>query len=217
MLAALALDEPPLASSVAVPLESVELAPVELAPVEVEALASLEVAVSLLPDEPTPVDGPAVVAPAEPPSSSPSDAVTKHADSAITRNPRVAGRIRRPRFRHRSDGLTPARRLGSIVDVNERGRNDTVQWRRIRARVVGVVQGVSFRASAQANATSLGLSGFVRNEADGSVTLEIEGDQNKVEAMVEWCRQGPPGARVDDVVVLKLPPTLVRAPFSIST
>lgn len=98
-----------------------------------------------------------------------------------------------------------------------RGRFDTVQWTRVRARVVGLVQGVAFRANAEANATSLGLSGWVRNEADGSVTLEIEGIDTKVDAMLDWCRQGPPSARVDDVVVLKLTPSHVRAPFEIKT
>lgn len=96
-----------------------------------------------------------------------------------------------------------------------KGRNDTVQWQRVRARAVGLVQGVSFRANAQANATSLGLSGWVRNEPDGSVTLEIEGPNTKVEALVDWCRQGPPGARVDNVVILTMTPTYDRSPFAI--
>lgn len=95
------------------------------------------------------------------------------------------------------------------------GRHDTIQWTRVRARVVGQVQGVGYRASAEANATSLGLSGWVRNEADGTVTVEIEGSERKVEAMIEWCRQGPPGARVDDVVVLKITPSYERVPFAI--
>jgi acylphosphatase len=101
------------------------------------------------------------------------------------------------------------------VSIPAKGRNDTVQWTRIRARCVGHVQGVSFRANAQSNATSLGLSGWVRNEPDGTVTLEIEGPKPKVEALVDWCRQGPPGARVDDVVVLTLSPTYDRSPFAI--
>jgi acylphosphatase len=86
----------------------------------------------------------------------------------------------------------------------------------VRARIVGLVQGVSFRANAQANATSLGLTGWVRNEADGSVTLEIEGLETKVETLVDWCRQGPPGARVDDVVVLKLTPSYGKSPFAVT-
>ena len=94
-------------------------------------------------------------------------------------------------------------------------RNDTAQWMRVRARAVGLVQGVAFRANAQSNAISLGLSGWARNEQDGSVTLEIEGPSTKVDALVDWCRQGPPGARVDNVVVLSINPTYDRSPFAI--
>ena len=96
-----------------------------------------------------------------------------------------------------------------------RGRHDTVQWTRVKVRVVGLVQGVSFRASAVANATSLGLSGWVRNMPDGSCSLEIEGIETTVDAMVDWCRQGPPGARVDNVVVLQTTPSYERTPFII--
>jgi acylphosphatase len=60
-----------------------------------------------------------------------------------------------------------------------------------------------------------GLSGWVRNEPDGSVTLEIEGPHTKVDALVDWCRQGPPGARVDNVVILTISPTYDRSPFAI--
>lgn len=101
------------------------------------------------------------------------------------------------------------------MTTTTRERHDTIQWTRVRVRVVGLVQGVSYRASAQVNATSLELSGWVRNEPDGSVTLEIEGTERMVDAMVEWCRQGPPGARVDDVVVLKMTATCQRVPFEI--
>lgn len=87
----------------------------------------------------------------------------------------------------------------------------------MRARVVGLVQGVGFRAAAQANAASLGLYGFVRNESDGTVTLEIEGVQTKVDALLDWCRQGPEGARVDNVVVLTITATHSRLPFEIKT
>jgi acylphosphatase len=86
---------------------------------------------------------------------------------------------------------------------------------RMRVRVVGKVQGVSFRAAALDNATSLGLSGWVRNEPDGSVSAEIEGPGNRVDAFVEWCRTGPPAARVDNVVCLQKTPAYDRSPFKI--
>ena len=45
----------------------------------------------------------------------------------------------------------------------------------------------------------LGLAGIVRNEPDGSVYLEVEGEEKAVDAFVEWCRKGPSRARVDSV------------------
>lgn len=63
-------------------------------------------------------------------------------------------------------------------------------------RVEGQVQGVFFRQSALEMATGLGLCGWVRNLADGSVEALFEGERDRVEAAVAWCRQGPPRASV---------------------
>ena len=71
----------------------------------------------------------------------------------------------------------------------------------IQARVTGRVQGVSFRWYAQERARSLGVSGWVRNEPDGSVLLHAEGDDEAVDSLVEWCRQGPSMAKVGNVAV----------------
>ncbi len=71
----------------------------------------------------------------------------------------------------------------------------------VQARVTGRVQGVSFRWYAQEQARSLGVTGWVRNEPDGSVLLHAEGDDDAVDALVEWCRTGPSMARVSDVAV----------------
>lgn len=73
-------------------------------------------------------------------------------------------------------------------------------------RIHGKVQGVYFRASAQKEATHLGLTGIVRNERDGSVYAEAEGDPDAVEAFVAWCRSGPTGATVTDVQIQEGPP-----------
>ena len=70
---------------------------------------------------------------------------------------------------------------------------------RVRVRVRGRVQGVFFRAEAQARAESLGVAGWIRNADDGSVEAVFEGDDEQVESMVEWCRRGPAGARVEEV------------------
>lgn len=66
----------------------------------------------------------------------------------------------------------------------------------------GKVQGVWYRASAREKARQLGLNGFVRNEADGSVYAEIEAqDENLLREMISWCQQGPPMAIVEEVII----------------
>jgi len=72
-----------------------------------------------------------------------------------------------------------------------------------RAHVVvrGAVQGVFFRVETRDRARSLGLAGWVRNAPDGSVEAAFEGDDDRVDSMVEWCRHGPAGAVVEDVEV----------------
>lgn len=65
--------------------------------------------------------------------------------------------------------------------------------------VKGRVQGVWYRASARDQARRLGVAGWVRNRADGSVEALVRGPQPRLAEFVAWCRQGPPGARVDAV------------------
>ena len=78
---------------------------------------------------------------------------------------------------------------------------------RVRVRISGRVQGVFFRAEARSRAESLGVAGWARNAADGSVEAVFEGDEARVRSMVDWCRRGPSGARVDNVEVETEEPT----------
>ncbi len=71
--------------------------------------------------------------------------------------------------------------------------------------VKGKVQGVFFRATALGMAERLGLNGYVRNEPDGSVRIEVEGDEKAVEEFIQWAHQGPPAARVESVDVKEGP------------
>ncbi len=71
----------------------------------------------------------------------------------------------------------------------------------VQARVTGRVQGVAFRWHTEQRARELGVAGWVRNEVDGSVLLHAEGEGSAVDALVEWCRTGPPSARVEHVAV----------------
>ncbi len=75
----------------------------------------------------------------------------------------------------------------------------------INIRVTGKVQGVWFRKSACEEAQRLGASGTAQNLPDGCVSLEVEGEQEAVDAFVRWCRKGPPLAHVDDLQVHKGP------------
>ncbi|MCB0583490.1 MAG: acylphosphatase [Phaeodactylibacter sp.] len=70
----------------------------------------------------------------------------------------------------------------------------------------GQVQGVWYRASARRKAVDLGLCGFVRNEPDGSVYAEAEGEEPLLQAFVQWCKEGPEMAQVEQVKVEEAPP-----------
>ncbi|RBI84085.1 acylphosphatase [Rhodosalinus halophilus] len=70
----------------------------------------------------------------------------------------------------------------------------------VAVRVAGRVQGVSFRAWTQAEAEALGLDGWVRNAADGSVEAHLQGPADAVEAMLRRLREGPSAARVTHVL-----------------
>jgi acylphosphatase len=76
-----------------------------------------------------------------------------------------------------------------------------VTHRAVDVRVTGVVQGVWFRAGCADQAGRLGVSGWVTNEPDGSVSGHFEGGVPAIEALLAWCREGAPRAQVDEVLV----------------
>ena len=63
--------------------------------------------------------------------------------------------------------------------------------------ISGRVQGVFFRASTREKAVEFSIRGNVRNNADGSVSIEAEGEEENLRQFVEWCKQGPKFADVD--------------------
>ncbi len=73
------------------------------------------------------------------------------------------------------------------------------------ATVTGRVQGVSFRYATRREAERLGVTGWVRNTAGGSVELEVQGRASAVGALLRWAETGPVGARVDRVAVTPRP------------
>lgn len=70
-----------------------------------------------------------------------------------------------------------------------------------RVRIVGQVQGVGFRFATVRRAHELGVTGWVRNQNDGSVQALLQGDPDQIDAMLAWMRYGPDRARVDDITV----------------
>jgi acylphosphatase len=82
---------------------------------------------------------------------------------------------------------------------------------RVRAIVEGRVQGVFYRDGCRREATRLGVRGSVRNRADGSVEVVAEGQRERVEDLLTWCRQGPPQARVTGISVTDEVPAADRS------
>jgi acylphosphatase len=73
--------------------------------------------------------------------------------------------------------------------------------RAIKARVIGKVQGVFFRSSAQTEAIKLGIKGWVKNTADGDVFLQAQGSEENLEQFVSWLHTGSEFAKVEQVIV----------------
>ena len=73
----------------------------------------------------------------------------------------------------------------------------------MRRRVVvrGLVQGVFFRDTVRRRASTAGVAGWVRNNRDGTVEAVFEGAAHEVERLVDVCRSGPRGARVDEIEI----------------
>jgi acylphosphatase len=92
-----------------------------------------------------------------------------------------------------STGLPPGYRWHEGISVTHQS------WVRVIARITDTVQGVNYRATAAREARQRGLTGWVRNEPDGAVLIEVEGDPAAVDALLAWCAEGPPGARVATV------------------
>jgi len=68
-------------------------------------------------------------------------------------------------------------------------------------KISGQVQGVTFRWNTQRQARALGLTGWVKNEPDGGVTIVAQGEEDKIKQLVVWAEQGPAAAQVEEVKV----------------
>jgi acylphosphatase len=83
-----------------------------------------------------------------------------------------------------------------------------------RLLIRGRVQGVGYRYSLVDAAETRGVRGWVRNRRDGSVEAFVQGAESDVEAIVAWCRRGPPAAQVSAVDVEPASPDAALADFT---
>jgi acylphosphatase len=70
---------------------------------------------------------------------------------------------------------------------------------RVHIIISGHVQGVFFRQETQTHARKYKVTGWVRNRSDGKVEAILEGEKDNVEKLIEYCRKGPPEARVENI------------------
>src|SRR6056297_610269 len=105
--------------------------------------------------------------------------------------------------RGRADGVAAA----AEPTVGHTGAVTGTDVVRRRVLVSGRVQGVFFRDSCRRVAVDAGVRGWARNLDDGRVEVVAEGGADAVDAVVSWCREGPPRARVDQVAVDDETPT----------
>lgn len=87
--------------------------------------------------------------------------------------------------------------------------------RRVIVLISGLVQGVNFRRYTQMTARQLGVNGWVRNLPDGRLEGCFEGEAEAVGSLLDWCRSGPPSARVDNLEVREEPLGAEFSDFSI--
>ena len=69
----------------------------------------------------------------------------------------------------------------------------------LNIKIFGKVQGVFFRETAKVKANTLEITGFIKNEPDGSVYIEAEGEDRAIDEFVKWCKIGPQTAKVEGV------------------
>lgn len=76
--------------------------------------------------------------------------------------------------------------------------------KRISIFVSGKVQGVSYRASTEKIAKEIGVTGFVKNQPDGTVYIETQGSEEQLNLLCKWCKRGPLLAKVSDIAITLL-------------
>ena len=80
-----------------------------------------------------------------------------------------------------------------------------MEIKHLNIKIYGLVQGIFYRATAKEEAEKLGIKGFARNETDGTVYIEAEGEKENLDKFISWCHKGPALAKVETVEVTKGP------------
>ncbi|MBU1031463.1 acylphosphatase [Patescibacteria group bacterium] len=75
----------------------------------------------------------------------------------------------------------------------------------LNIKISGLVQGIFFRASAKEQADRLEITGFAKNQPDGSVYIEAEGNEENLDKFIKWCHTGPSMAQVEKVELSEKP------------
>lgn len=75
--------------------------------------------------------------------------------------------------------------------------------KRVKVKIHGLVQGVFYRANTRDKAKQIGVTGWVKNMPDNTVEAVFEGEADKVDEMIEWCKTGPPSAEVEKIEILE--------------
>jgi acylphosphatase len=84
------------------------------------------------------------------------------------------------------------------VSMDENSEKNQIK-KHVDLTINGRVQGVFFRHNAKLKADEYGVTGFVKNQNDGSVYIEVEGEEENLDDFLGWCEEGPPYARVNEV------------------
>lgn len=87
--------------------------------------------------------------------------------------------------------------------------------RRVHVIVDGSVQGVGYRYTMRMVAREAGVTGWVRNRRDGTVEAEVEGTEDRIDEVLAWMAEGPPGSAVTSARVTELDATGSGAPFEV--
>ncbi len=85
----------------------------------------------------------------------------------------------------------------------------------LKIKITGKVQGVFFRNASREKAWVWNLSGWAKNDADGGVSIWVEGQEDNLQKFLKWCYNGPEGAKVDEVKAVEQVPNLSFDDFSI--